>query len=147
MDIRDGPATLALLHHPPLTAVWRPPGPFPLDSDLLVGQSQVELEGNQQEIPVPRWPSSERDTASSVLDVAERLVQVRGYNGFSYADVAAELQLSKAALHYHFAGKAELGEALLSATRSVSPPPSRPSMPRSQMRPGSWPLTPICTST
>ena len=62
---------------------------------------------------MPRWPSSERDTASSVLDVAERLVQVRGYNGFSYADVAAELQLSKAALHYHFAGKSELGEALL----------------------------------
>jgi TetR/AcrR family transcriptional repressor of nem operon len=40
-------------------------------------------------------------------------VQVRGFNGFSYADVATELQLSKAALHYHFAGKAELGEALL----------------------------------
>jgi TetR/AcrR family transcriptional repressor of nem operon len=62
---------------------------------------------------VPRWPKSNADTASSVLDVAERLVQVRGFNGFSYADVAAELHLSKAALHYHFAGKAELGEALL----------------------------------
>src|SRR5580698_7556680 len=62
---------------------------------------------------VPRWPSSDGDTASSVLDVAERLVQVRGFNGFSYADVAAELKLSKAALHYHFAGKGELGEALL----------------------------------
>jgi len=45
--------------------------------------------------------------------VAERLVQVRGFNGFSYADVAVELHLSKAALHYHFAGKAELGVALL----------------------------------
>ena len=42
-----------------------------------------------------------------------RLVQVRGYNAFSYADVAAELHLTKAALHYHFAGKAELGEALI----------------------------------
>ena len=42
-----------------------------------------------------------------------RLVQVTGFNGFSYADIAAELQLTKAALHYHFAGKAELGEALL----------------------------------
>jgi TetR/AcrR family transcriptional repressor of nem operon len=47
------------------------------------------------------------------LDVAERMVQTRGFNGFSYADVAAELRLSKATLHYHFAGKAELGEALL----------------------------------
>ncbi len=52
-------------------------------------------------------------TASRILDVAERLVQDRGFNGFSYADVAAELQITKAALHYHFAGKAELGEALM----------------------------------
>jgi len=53
------------------------------------------------------------DTATQILDVAERLVQVRGFNGFSYADVAAQLKITKAALHYHFAGKAELGEALV----------------------------------
>jgi TetR/AcrR family transcriptional regulator, transcriptional repressor for nem operon len=53
------------------------------------------------------------DTASRILDVAERLVQSRGFNGFSYADVAAELKVSKASLHYHFPGKAELGEALI----------------------------------
>jgi TetR/AcrR family transcriptional repressor of nem operon len=53
------------------------------------------------------------DTASQILDVAERLVQVRGFNGFSYADVAAELKITRASLHYHFAGKAELGEALI----------------------------------
>jgi TetR/AcrR family transcriptional repressor of nem operon len=53
------------------------------------------------------------DTASQILDIAERLVQVRGFNGFSYADIASELGISKASLHYHFAGKAELGEALV----------------------------------
>src|ERR1700687_3848448 len=53
------------------------------------------------------------DTAERILDVAERLVQSRGFNAFSYADVAAELGITKAALHYHFAGKAELGEALI----------------------------------
>ena len=53
------------------------------------------------------------DTASRILDIAERLVQSRGFNGFSYADVAAELKISKASLHYHFPGKAELGEALI----------------------------------
>jgi TetR/AcrR family transcriptional repressor of nem operon len=53
------------------------------------------------------------DTAARVLDVAERLVQVRGFNGFSYADVAGELKISKASLHYHFPGKAELGQALI----------------------------------
>jgi len=52
-------------------------------------------------------------TASRVLDAAERLVQVRGFNGFSYADIAAELGITKASLHYHFATKADLGEALI----------------------------------
>ena len=56
---------------------------------------------------------TEGGTASRILDVAERLVQLRGFNGFSYADVADELGISKASLHYHFAGKAELGEALI----------------------------------
>lgn len=37
----------------------------------------------------------------------------RGFNGFSYANVAAELGLTSATLHYHFPGKAELGEALI----------------------------------
>jgi TetR/AcrR family transcriptional repressor of nem operon len=52
-------------------------------------------------------------TRARILDVAERLLQDRGYNGFSYATVAAELQITKPALHYHFASKAELGEALV----------------------------------
>ncbi|MEA2656939.1 MAG: TetR/AcrR family transcriptional regulator, transcriptional repressor for nem operon [Chloroflexota bacterium] len=52
-------------------------------------------------------------SAAKILDVAERLVQVRGFNGFSYADVAGELGMTKASLHYHYRGKAELGEALI----------------------------------
>jgi TetR/AcrR family transcriptional regulator, transcriptional repressor for nem operon len=55
----------------------------------------------------------ETDTASAILDVAERMAQTRGFNAFSYADIAAELGITKPALHYHYAGKAELGEALL----------------------------------
>ena len=61
------------------------------------------------------------DTADRILDSAERLVQVRGFNAFSYADVARELGITKASLHYHFAGKAELGSGaghpLLEAVR------------------------------
>jgi TetR/AcrR family transcriptional repressor of nem operon len=53
------------------------------------------------------------ETADRILDVAQRLVQQRGFNGFSYADVAKELGISTASLHYHFPGKAELGEALV----------------------------------
>jgi TetR/AcrR family transcriptional regulator, transcriptional repressor for nem operon len=60
-----------------------------------------------------RGHDNDAGTASRILDVAEHLVQVRGFNGFSYADIAAELRITKAALHYHFAGKADLGEALI----------------------------------
>ena len=60
--------------------------------------------------PTPRRTG----TAERILDVAEQLVQVRGYNAFSYADVAAELGITKASLHYHFTGKAQLGQALIS---------------------------------
>jgi TetR/AcrR family transcriptional repressor of nem operon len=52
-------------------------------------------------------------TRSRILDIGERLVQVRGFNGFSYADVAAELSVTKASLHYHFPSKADLGEAIV----------------------------------
>lgn len=62
---------------------------------------------------MPRTRRPQGETADQILDVAERLVQQRGYNGFSYADVAAELDMTKPALHYHFAGKGELGRALI----------------------------------
>jgi TetR/AcrR family transcriptional regulator, transcriptional repressor for nem operon len=52
-------------------------------------------------------------TADRILDVAERLVQQRGFSNVSYADIASELQITKASLHYHFPGKAELGAALV----------------------------------
>jgi TetR/AcrR family transcriptional repressor of nem operon len=55
----------------------------------------------------------EPGTAERILDIAERLVQTRGFNNFSYADIAGELGITKASLHYHFPGKAELGQALV----------------------------------
>jgi TetR/AcrR family transcriptional repressor of nem operon len=55
----------------------------------------------------------ELDTPSRILDVAELIVQTRGFNGFSYADIAGELGVTKASLHYHFPSKAELGSALV----------------------------------
>jgi TetR/AcrR family transcriptional repressor of nem operon len=55
----------------------------------------------------------ESGTAERVLDIAERLVQVRGFSNFSYADIATELGITQASLHYHYPGKAELGQALI----------------------------------
>jgi TetR/AcrR family transcriptional repressor of nem operon len=51
-------------------------------------------------------------TASRILDVAQRLLQSRGYNGFSYKDIAEALGIRTASIHYHFATKADLGVAL-----------------------------------
>jgi TetR/AcrR family transcriptional repressor of nem operon len=58
-------------------------------------------------MPVPA------DTPQRILDVAEKLVQTRGFNGFSYADIAEALHVTKASLHYHFRTKAELGRSLI----------------------------------
>jgi len=51
--------------------------------------------------------------AERILDIAERLAQTRGFNGFSYADIAEALAVTKASLHYHFPSKSELGRALI----------------------------------
>jgi TetR/AcrR family transcriptional repressor of nem operon len=53
------------------------------------------------------------DTATRALEIAQRLAQTRGFNGFSYADIADELAITKASLHYHFESKADLGLALI----------------------------------
>lgn len=52
-------------------------------------------------------------TPDRILDIAEQIVQTRGFNGFSYADIAAEIGITKASLHYHFPTKAKLGERLV----------------------------------
>jgi TetR/AcrR family transcriptional repressor of nem operon len=62
---------------------------------------------------VMRMPAARTDTADRILDLAERLVQTRGFNGFSYAVIASELGVTKASLHYHFPSKAELGRRLI----------------------------------
>jgi TetR/AcrR family transcriptional regulator, transcriptional repressor for nem operon len=67
----------------------------------------------------PSRSASLTPAAAAILDVAERLAQTRGYNGFSYADIATQLRVTKASLHYHFPSKAELGRALIERYRSV----------------------------
>lgn len=56
---------------------------------------------------------NDASTADRILDAAEALAQTRGFNGFSYAHVAEQLNITKASLHYHFRSKAQLGEALI----------------------------------
>ena len=67
----------------------------------------------------PPLPPSRSDAATAILDIAERLAQTKGYNGFSYADIAAELGVTKASLHYHFPSKEALGRALIERYEAV----------------------------
>ncbi len=57
--------------------------------------------------------SIKADTSQQILDVAQDLVQTRGYNAFSYADISKVLKVSNASLHYHFPSKADLGNSLI----------------------------------
>jgi TetR/AcrR family transcriptional repressor of nem operon len=57
---------------------------------------------------------SERgDTATRILDVAQELAQTRGYNAFSYADIAEQVGIRTASIHYYFPSKSDLGRALI----------------------------------
>src|SRR5215216_2963427 len=51
------------------------------------------------------------NTKRAIMDLAEALLQERGFNGFSYAHIAKALEVKNAAIHYHFPSK----EALVSA--------------------------------
>ena len=50
--------------------------------------------------------------AEQILRVAERMARKGGYNGFSYRDIAKEVGIKAASVHYHFPSKEALGAAL-----------------------------------
>lgn len=56
---------------------------------------------------------AKRDIKNELLDCAERLLQKRGYSGFSFNDLAKEVGITTASIHYHFPTKANLGECLV----------------------------------
>jgi TetR/AcrR family transcriptional regulator, transcriptional repressor for nem operon len=58
-----------------------------------------------------------KDTRSEIMDVAEKLIRTKGYNGFSYKDISSVLHIKNAAVHYHFPSKSDLGVAIIQRTR------------------------------
>jgi len=60
-----------------------------------------------------------RSTAQQIVDEARRLIMVRGYNGFSYADIAATIGIRKASIHHHFAAKSDLATAVVEESRAA----------------------------
>lgn len=53
------------------------------------------------------------------MEVAQELLQSKGFHAFSYADIAERVGIRKASIHYYFASKNDLGEALISHYRDV----------------------------
>jgi len=52
-------------------------------------------------------------TRENIIDLAEELIRTKGYNAFSYADIARTLNIRNAAIHYHFPVKADLGVSVV----------------------------------
>jgi TetR/AcrR family transcriptional repressor of nem operon len=53
------------------------------------------------------------NTREQIVDRARKLLQSRGFNGFSYQDISTHLGIKNAAVHYHFRSKDDLGLALV----------------------------------
>jgi TetR/AcrR family transcriptional repressor of nem operon len=53
----------------------------------------------------------------TILNMAEDLLQYKGFNGFSYAHIASELGVKNAAIHYHFPTKEDLSIAVIKRYR------------------------------
>ena len=53
------------------------------------------------------------NTKQAILDSAENLLQIRGFNAFSYQNISAKLGIKNAAIHYHYPSKCDLGIAVI----------------------------------
>lgn len=53
------------------------------------------------------------DNRSKILNAAQHMLQTRGFNAFSYRDLAAEVNIKSSSVHYHFPTKEDLAVALL----------------------------------
>lgn len=51
------------------------------------------------------------DTREKILNAAEGMIRERGYHGFSTREVAAEVGVKAASVHYHFPTKSDMGAA------------------------------------
>ncbi len=52
------------------------------------------------------------ETVEAIMDSAERRIRAGGYGGFSFRDLAADVGVKSASVHYHFPTKGELVAAV-----------------------------------
>ncbi len=53
------------------------------------------------------------EMSERLLDLAQEFIQTRGYNAFSYRDLADATGITTASIHYHFRTKSDLGQAVV----------------------------------
>ncbi len=52
------------------------------------------------------------DTVEAILDATERRIREAGYSGFSFREIAADVGVKSASIHYHFPTKSMLAAAV-----------------------------------
>jgi TetR/AcrR family transcriptional regulator, transcriptional repressor for nem operon len=57
--------------------------------------------------------------SSEILNAAQDLIQERGFNGFSFRDIAAKVGIRSASIHYHYPTKTELASAVTAHYRAM----------------------------
>src|SRR5688572_22857459 len=63
--------------------------------------------------------NTQRNTEQEIIDTATFLMQHRGYHAFSYADIAEQVGIRKASIHYHFPGKNDLARSVVARYRAA----------------------------
>jgi TetR/AcrR family transcriptional repressor of nem operon len=53
------------------------------------------------------------DVKSAIMDAAERRIQLGGFGGFSFREIAADVGIKSSSVHYHFPTKEDLAAAVL----------------------------------
>src|SRR5512139_2303324 len=53
-----------------------------------------------------------KDTRQTIMDTARAMVQAKGYNALSFRELAKDVGVKSASIHYYFPTKGDLGAAV-----------------------------------
>lgn len=54
-----------------------------------------------------------KDTKGQIIELADQLIRSRGFNAFSYRDIAVPIDIRPPAIHHHFPVKSDLGISVI----------------------------------
>src|SRR6201996_9573655 len=65
-------------------------------------------------LPADRYRSVPMsDVKTAIMDAAERRIQLGGFGGFSFREIAADVGIKSSSVHYHFPTKEDLAAAVI----------------------------------